>query len=58
MKNRHRDEILIREAVRFILTESVIDDPTLKEGELELTGITEQVGLKELFFGKSTEPAS
>lgn len=58
MKNRHQDEILIREAVRFILTESVIDDPTLRDDESRLAEAVDRVGLKEIFFGKSTEPAS
>ena len=44
--------------MRFILTESVIDDPTLRDEESRLTEGAEQVGLKEIFFGKSTEPAS
>ena len=58
MKNRQMDEILIRETVRFILTESLIDDAESKDppdGSKPVAPSTGTTALKELFFGKSTE---
>lgn len=52
MKNRHRDVILVREAVRFILTETVIDDDRVIDEQEDKEIKEVHKALKEFFSGK------
>jgi hypothetical protein len=57
MKNRHRDVILVREAVRFILTETVIDDDRVIEEQEDKEIKEVHKALKEFFSGKPVVPS-